>query len=204
MEESCVSCGYCEKDAVFKCSVCAKLLCADHTKLGAVCLPSGKKTTLPFAVHKVKTEEDKSCIREFVRRFWGEEEQLTFDREFAVWKLPAYIARVESEVAGFVSLAEVSDAVLVVALGVLPQYQGSGLGSGLVQRVEDETKKLGKRRVLVATSNDDLPALAFYQSHGFQIFEVKPNVIAEKHGTILKGIGGLPVRDELRLQKIIS
>jgi hypothetical protein len=56
---------------------------------------------------------------------------------------------------------------------------------------------------MVPTSNDDLPALAFHQSNGFQIYEVKPNVIAEKHGMILKGIGGLPTRDELRLQKIL-
>jgi len=59
-----------------------------------------------------------------------------------------------------------------------------------------------KKRLLVSTSNDDLPALAFYQSIGFQIYEVKPNVIAEKHNEILAGIGGLPVRDELRLRKI--
>jgi hypothetical protein len=30
---------------------------------------------------------------------------------------------------------------------------------------------------------------------------VKPGIIAEKHGRILKGIGGLPIRDELRLRK---
>ena len=64
--------------------------------------------------------------------------------------------------------------------------------------------RLRKKKLLVSTSNDDLPALAFYQSLGFQIYEVKPNVIAEKHGMVLKGIGGLPVRDELRLQKLLQ
>ena len=58
--------------------------------------------------------------------------------------------------------------------------------------------------MLVSTSNDDLPALAFYQSRGFHIYEVKPNVIAQKHGAVLRGIGGLPVRDELRLQKTLG
>jgi ribosomal protein S18 acetylase RimI-like enzyme len=91
-----------------------------------------------------------------------------------------------------------------VALGVLPQYQGSGVGKSLIEKVEDEAKKLRKNRLLVSTSNDDLPALTFYQSLDFQIYEVKPNVIAEKHGRILKGIGGLPIRDELRLQKTLQ
>jgi len=48
-----------------------------------------------------------------------------------------------------------------------------------------------------------LPALAFYQKLGFQVFEVKPDAVAEKHGKIVEGIGGLPVRDELRLRKIL-
>lgn len=199
-----MSCGYCEKDAIYKCSVCAKLLCVEHSKLGAVCLSSEKRSKLSFTVHKAMTQLEKSQIRELVRRFWGEEEQLAFDRKFAVGDLSAYVAQVNNGVVGFVSFAEADDAVIVVALGVLPQYQGSGVGSSLIQKVEDEAKKLGKRKMLVATSNDDLPALAFYQLRGFQIFEVKPNVIAEKHGAVLKGIGGLPIRDELRLRKTIS
>jgi len=90
-----------------------------------------------------------------------------------------------------------------VALGVLPQYQGSGVGRSLIEKVEAEAKRTMKNTLLVSTSNDDLPALAFYQSLGFQIYEIKPNVIVEKHGGVLKGIGGLPVRDELRLRKIL-
>jgi len=46
-----------------------------------------------------------------------------------------------------------------------------------------------------------LPALALYQKLGFQIFEVKPNAITEKHGQVLAGIDGIPIRDEIRLQK---
>ena len=96
------------------------------------------------------------------------------------------------------------DAIIIVALGILPKYQNAGVGKSLIEKVETEAKRLGKKKLLVSTSNDDLPALAFYQSLGFQIYEVKPNVVAEKHGMVLKGIGGLPVRDELRLQKLLQ
>jgi len=88
-----------------------------------------------------------------------------------------------------------------VALGVMPSYQNSGVGKSLIEKVEDEAKRLRKKTLLVSTSNDDLPALAFYQLLGFQIFEVKPNVIAEKHGALLKGLGNLLLRDEIRLRK---
>jgi len=110
---------------------------------------------------------------------------------------------VNQEIAGFIAFTELNDAMLIAALGVLPRCQGQGMGKNLTGKVETEARKLHKNRLLVSTSNDDLPALAFYQNLGFRIFEVKPNVIAEKHGKILKGIAGLPVRDELRLQKTL-
>jgi ribosomal protein S18 acetylase RimI-like enzyme len=134
-------------------------------------------------------------------KFWGEEEQLTFDHKYCVPELPGYIATLDRTIIGFISITHTREEVLIVALGVLPEYQSSGVGRTLVKKVESEAKRTKKRSLLVSTSNDDLPALAFYQSIGFQIYEVRPNVIAEKHGKIITGIGKLPVRDELRLQK---
>jgi len=163
-----------------------------------------KKTILNYSIDKVTLDRERKKIREFVKRFWGEEEQLTFDRKFIAAELPAYLAKSGSDVIGFVSFAELRDAIIIVALGILPQYQNAGVGKSLIEKVEAETRKLGKKKLLVSTSNDDLPALAFYQSLGFQIYEVKPDVIAEKHGMVLKGIGGLPIRDELRLQKLLQ
>jgi ribosomal protein S18 acetylase RimI-like enzyme len=196
-----MKCYCCRKDAVYKCSLCGQLLCGEHAQLRTACPECAKKTKLEYAIDGATSEEKKKEIRGFVRRFWGEEEQLTFDRKFKVTELPAYVARFEESAVGFVSTAEVDDAIIIVALGVLPQYQSSGVGKGLVKKAEEEAIRRKKKRLLVSTSNDDLPALAFYQSVGFQIYEVKPNAIAEKHGEILKGIGNLPIRDELRLQK---
>jgi len=198
-----MSCKYCGKDAVYRCSVCGKQICAEHLKLRTVCPYCIKKTTLEYAIDKVASDEEREKVRELVQRFWGEEEQLTFDRKFMVAELPTYVAKVGNNVVGFVSFTKADDAVIVVALGVLPRYQRSGVGRSLIEKVDGEAKRMQKKRLLVSTSNDDLPALAFYQSLGFQIYEVKPNVIAEKHGEISEGIGGLPVRDELRLRKVL-
>jgi ribosomal protein S18 acetylase RimI-like enzyme len=147
--------------------------------------------------------EEKADIRKFVRQFWGEEEQLTFDRKFCVSEQPAYAAKVGMKTVGFVSFVEDEDDLIIVALAVQAEHQGLGIGHALIEKVDSEARRRQKRKLLVSTSNDNLPALGFYQSVGFQIFEVKPNVIAEKHGQILAGIGGLPMRDELRLQKIL-
>ena len=196
-----MKCHYCCRDAVFMCSLCGKFLCEEHAQLRTACPECIKKTKLKYTIDRATFEEKKNEIGGFVRGFWGEEEQLTFDRKFKVTELPAYVARFKDSPVGFISTAELDDAIVIVALGVLPQYQSSAVGKGLVKKVEDEAIRRKKKRLLVSTSNDDLPALAFYQSVGFQIYGVKPNVIAEKHGKIIMGIGNLPIRDELRLQK---
>jgi ribosomal protein S18 acetylase RimI-like enzyme len=199
-----MDCQFCEKEAVYKCSACGKATCAEHTKLQTLCPSCTKKNTEEYKIEKETTTEDRTQIRGFVNRFWGEQEQLTFDKRFVVADVPAYVAKAKDGMVGFISFADEGDYIIIVTLGVLPKHQGSGVGKSLVEAVENEAKKLKKRKLLVSTSNDDLPALAFYQSLGFQIYEVKPNVIAEKHKQILKGINGLPIRDELRLHKILT
>jgi len=168
--------------------------------LRTVCLQCCKKSEINYRIEKI-SEKEKAPIRGFVKRFWGEEEQLTFGRKFLVSELPGYVAKVEENIAGFISFAAIKDATIIVALAVLPEYQTCGIAKHLVSKVQKEAANTGKKKLLVSTSNDDLPALGFYQSQGFQIYEVKPDAIAEKHGRVLKGIGNLPMRDELRMRK---
>ena len=198
-----MKCHHCQNDALYKCSLCGHLLCSEHTQFRTICPEHKKKATLCYTI-KEKATCDKAEIRQIVEKFWGEDEQLTHDRTFDVLDLSGYVAKTKEGLVGFVSTGEIGDEILIVALGVLPEYQSLGIGKALVKKVEDAAFRMKKRRLLVSTSNDDLPALAFYQSIGFQIYEVNPSVIALKHGKVISGIGGLPVRDELRLQKRVQ
>jgi ribosomal protein S18 acetylase RimI-like enzyme len=157
-------------------------MCAEHVRLRSICNACSSKSAEKYIVKKAISISDRKKIKDLVPLFWGEQEQLAFDRVFRVAGLPAYIAKVRGEVAGFVSFARMRSDIIVVALGILPEYQGFGIGSSLIAKVEGETRKLGSKRILVSTSNDDLPALAFYQSLGYQIYGVKPDASAEKHG----------------------
>lgn len=62
----------------------------------------------------------------------------------------------------------------------------------------------GLRTMILSTSNDNLPALYFYQRRGFVIEQVLPGVALKHHqasGEPEIGFGGIPVRDEIRLVK---
>jgi len=43
----------------------------------------------------MKKDSERKKIRVLVRQFWGEDEQLTFDRKFKIAELPAYVAKVK-------------------------------------------------------------------------------------------------------------
>lgn len=194
----------CENKAEYRCLACGSLLCGNHTYFGTICSNCIKKEKIDFSIREASCE-DKETIEKFVEFFWGESQQTVFGKTILVRNQPAFVAVVKGKIVGFVSFCEFDENdVLIIALGVLPQYQGGGIGKALISIVEEKAKKLSKKRILVSTSNDNLPALAFYQLMGYQIFEVAPNVIAEKHGAIYKGIGNIPIRDEIRLRKNIE
>jgi len=198
-----VNCHYCKNDAVYKCAVCGRLLCGEHAHLRTVCPNHQQKAKTNFTITPKRSVDEKS-IRKLVETFWGEQEQLSFNKKFNVAELPGYVAKIKDKIVGFVSATKLDNNTVIVALGVLPLYQASGIGKCLIARIEHDASGKGSEAILVSTSNDDLPALGFYQSLGFQIYDVKPDVIAQKHGKVMLGIGNLPVRDELRLRKNLA
>ena len=57
---------------------------------------------------------------------------------------------------------------------------------------------------MVSTTNDNLPAMYFYQRRGYRLTDLVPNsVIAHTHNE-QAGFAGIPVRDEIRLEKRIA
>ena len=179
-------------------------MCNAHAQQRVTCSACKKQRTVNYVIEKARARDDTGWVRRFVAELWGEGQQLAFGREFNPVDHVAYYGRAGNSLIAFISLAEDEGDLIIVALGVYPEYQRSGIGTSLVEKAELEARRSGKKRMLVSTSNDNLPALGFYQALGFQVFEVEPNAIARKHGKILAGIGGLPIRDELRLLKILS
>lgn len=186
-----------------RCSVCGKPVAGDKAKLGIVCKQCVRQPKQQRIRIRESTAKDTAELAKLVQDFWGEPDQILFGETFKPVELPTLIAEAETQdlIIGFVSYTSRGDAFLIVALGINPQFQAAGVGGKLLKQLEAKALAAGKKRLLVATSNDNLPALAFYQLQGFQVFEVKPNVIAEKHGCLLEGFSGIPVRDELRLEK---
>lgn len=88
-------CKYRGKKAIYKCNTCGALLCEKHAELRIACPSCIKHNVFKCKIVKMKKDSERKKIRVLVRQFWGEDEQLTFDRKFKIAELPAYVAKVK-------------------------------------------------------------------------------------------------------------
>jgi ribosomal protein S18 acetylase RimI-like enzyme len=194
------ACAFCGGKAHYRDRQTGQHVCLEHARLGVVA--AGRRIPGPPLTIRPAAAGDRARIEELSLYFWDEIEVDCFERQYDVLDCPAFVACDGDEVVGVASYALELDweALVLVALHMLPDYQGRGGGWALLQAVRDQAEQRGVRRILVVTSNDDLPALALYQRYGFQITEVIRGRIAQDHGGEFPGFGGIPVRDEVRLE----
>lgn len=79
--------------------------------------------------------------------------------------------------------------------------EGEGIGTALIRQMEQQARMAGCCRMALTTTNDNLPALRFYQRRGFDLARVRPgaaNIARKLKPAIpLLGYQGIPIRDEL-------
>ncbi len=193
-------CAFCGGKAQYRDGQTGQDVCLEHARLEVVA--AGRRTPAPPLTIRPAAAGDRGRIAELSLYFWDETEVDCFDRQYDVLVCPAFVACDGDEAVGVASYALEADweALILVVLHILPDYQGRGGGWALLEAVRDQAEQRGMGRILVATSNDDLPALALYQRYGFHIAEVIRGRIAKDHGGEFPGFGGIPVRDEVRLE----
>ena len=199
-------CACCESSALHQDRHSGDFLCPAHARLevaGSSGCPSRAK---PLTI-RAATPGDRPAIARLAEYFWGEVEVACFDRSYQVDGLPAFVACAPAEpgadgdeIAGVVSYAREGDAVNLVLLNVLPQWQGRGAGRDLIAAVVEAARADNAARVVVATTNDDLPALDLYQRLGFTITGVCVGRLLAHHGGSEPGFAGIPVRDEIQME----
>jgi len=193
-------CAYCGANALYHDRASSETLCMAHARL-EVTGPRGHTPRSPLTIRPA-TPADRPSIAELAEYFWGELEVECFDRIYQVDALPAYVACEGGKIVGVASYAleDEGKTVNLVLLNVLPRGQGRGAARELIAAVTHVGRTEGAARIVVATTNDDLPALNLYQRFGFTITNVLVGRLLEHHGRVEPGFAGIPVRDEIRME----
>lgn len=195
-------CHYGDQVAVYRCARTGECICLDHARLDVVSVSTRvKREALPV---RAAQPDDYPDIKDIAMMYWGETEVECFDHSYDVLELPALLVYNSEQIAGVLSYALEEDRLNIVMLNVLPEFQGRRTARSLLAMAEEEARARGLSRLVVATSNDDLPALYVYQRWGFVLTGVKPGAILAHHGHEEFGFACIPVRDEIRLEKRLN
>lgn len=188
------------KPAVLRCSRCGKFVDWDEARVQIVC-SCRPRLDLPPVLVREATDAERAGARALFQHDFGRTRIVAFGEVMDIDAMPALVAIMSAEPSGALAYRLLGDALHIVALATDPMWQRSGVGGYLVAEAELLARRLQLSRVVVATTNDNLPALYFYQRHGYRITELVPNsVVAHTHQQ-QAGFAGIPVRDEIRLEK---
>ena len=86
---------------------------------------------------------------------------------------------------GVIGFQPVKDVTLVRHAYVLPKYQRKGIGTKLLNHVQQMT---GTKRLLVGTWADAIWAVQFYQEHGFKLMPQKDELLRKYWNISLRQI----------------
>jgi ribosomal protein S18 acetylase RimI-like enzyme len=187
------------KPAVLRCSRCGKFADWDEARLQIVCSCKPHLDLPPVFVREA-ADADRQGVRTLFVRDFGSTQIVAFDEVMDLDQMPALVA----DPPGALAYRLMGDALHIVALATDPMWQRSGVGASLVAEAELLARRLQLARVRVSTTNDNLPALYFYQRRGYQLTALARESVVRHTAQQHAGFAGIPVRDEIQLEKLLS
>lgn len=86
-------------------------------------------------------------------------------------------------------------------------YEHRGTGTVLLNAATEKARDSGLERIMLITTNDNLPALRFYQKRGFDLVQIRRNALEQarkiKPEIPLIGMDGIPLKHEIELELIL-
>ena len=148
------------------------------------------------------TRADRVWAARLLAERWGAKEVVSHGRLLDASVLPGFAAFDGDRPVGLATYVTEGDSCECVTLDSLAE--GAGVGTRLLAAVAEAARAAGCQRLWLITTNDNFPALRFYQKRGFRLVAVHREALAEsrklKPSIPLAGRDSVPLRDELELE----
>jgi GNAT superfamily N-acetyltransferase/chloramphenicol 3-O-phosphotransferase len=132
---------------------------------------------------------------------WGSSRVVSRGRLHDAMSLPGFVALLDSRLAGLATYRIDGPECELVTLDSTSEHHG--IGSALIEAVKEAAKSRSCTRLWLITTNDNTPALRFYQRRGFSIVAAHAGAIEAsrrlKPEIAVSGVDGIPIRDEIEL-----
>ncbi|MFB7157295.1 GNAT family N-acetyltransferase [Lysinibacillus sp. NPDC056232] len=143
-------------------------------------------------------------VMQFFTEHWGSTEMVISSGIYDCSKLEGFVyVDEQNTILGLVTYSIREEKCEIISLDSI--VEGRGIGSLLVQVVEENAFEQGCTMITLITTNDNLHAIKFYQKRGYHLVEIIQNAVeqarAYKPEIPFIGNDGIPIRDEIRLAK---
>nr|WP_240628530.1 GNAT family N-acetyltransferase [Bacillus salacetis] len=143
-------------------------------------------------------------VESFFTTHWGSPEMVISSGIYDCSKLDGYsVLNGKGEIIGLITYVTRGEECEIISLDSI--IEGKGIGTALIQKVEAIALEKGCRSVKLVTTNDNLPAIGFYQKRGYHLSNFYRNAVekARRHKPEIPLISadGIPIRDEIELEK---
>ncbi|WP_409254226.1 GNAT family N-acetyltransferase [Bacillus sp. SCS-153A] len=147
-----------------------------------------------------------SKVEEFFTNHWGSPQMVISSGIYDCSNLDGFVVvNEEQEIIGLITYIIRKDECEIISLDSLEE--GKGIGSKLITQVEQTALKKGCSTVKLVTTNDNLSALSFYQKRGYHLSNLFRNAVEKarklKPEIPLISGDGIPIRDEIELEKLL-
>lgn len=152
------------------------------------------------------TDADRPEVAQFVERFWHSRVSMSRGKAFYPHLERGFIERRDGTIVALLTFHIENELMELLTLN--STLEGEGIGSSLMLDAIEKARREGCRRILLATTNDRLRAVGFYQRLGFRITAINLGVVDEarevKPQIPLVGERGVPIHDEIVMELTIE
>jgi len=151
------------------------------------------------------SDDDRIWVKERTELLFGGDFVVSRDEVHDPHKLPGFIVTEGRERIGVATFAIDGDVCEIVTVDSLCQFMG--VGTALLDRIEEEALAAGCTKIWAIITNDNLDAQRFFQKRGFVLFNVRVGGMTKirllKPSVPRLGYYGIPVRDEYEFEKAL-
>ena len=149
------------------------------------------------------TDADREEVAGFVERHWHSRLVVNRGQRYYPHQEPGFLARRDGQLVGLLTYHIHGDGAMEL-LTLNSTLEGAGIGFALMLDAIHKARQLGCPRMLLATTNDNLHAIGFYQRLGFHMTEIRRGAVDEarkiKPQIPMTGERSVPMHDEVIME----
>ena len=193
--------GFGAKPAILRCGRCGRFVDWQDARLQVVC-GCRPHLELPPVLVREASAADRAKALELFRDVFRPAQLVSFGEAISLDEAAAFVAETDQGIAGALAWRPFDGALHILALATDPMHQRAGVGGHLVAEAELLARRQNWPRVIVTITNDNLPALYFYQRRGYRLSAVlRDSIAAQTRDQKAMGFAGIPILDEIQLAK---